>query len=197
MLSHAVAMAAISRRPRMNANYRNALVAVALLGLARPAAADVICDWNAKALDFIVSHKMLPPPAERIVAMTQLAMFDAVNSIDRKYRPLSGAACGGADRLQRGRGGGGRGNGARWSRSADPGPDKSRPCGLSRRHCPTVPPSPRASSSAKRSRPRSWRRAPTTAPTRRTPIGRGPRPASTCRPRPPRRRNGPPSSHSP
>jgi PAP2 superfamily len=71
----------------MNSNYRKALVAVTLLGLARPASADVICDWNAKALDFIVSHKMLPPPAERIVAMTQLAMFDAVNSIDRKYRP--------------------------------------------------------------------------------------------------------------
>jgi hypothetical protein len=71
----------------MNAHYRNALVAIALLGLARPAAADVIGDWNAKALDFVVSHKMLPPPAERIVAMTQLAMFDAVNSIDRRYRP--------------------------------------------------------------------------------------------------------------
>jgi hypothetical protein len=71
----------------MNSNYRNALVAVALIGLARPASADVIGDWNAKALDFVVSHKMLPPPAERIVAMTQLAMFDAVNSIDRKYRP--------------------------------------------------------------------------------------------------------------
>ena len=71
----------------MNSNYRNALVAVALLGLARPASADVIGDWNAKALDFVVSHKMLPPPAERIIAMTQLAMFDAVDSIDRKYRP--------------------------------------------------------------------------------------------------------------
>jgi len=71
----------------MTVHYRNALVAIALLGLARPASADVICDWNTKALDFIVSHRMLPPPAERIVAMTQLAMFDAVNSIDRKYRP--------------------------------------------------------------------------------------------------------------
>lgn len=71
----------------MNRNYRNALVAITLLGLARPAAADVIGDWNTKALDFVVSHKMLPPPAERIVAMTQLAMFDAVNSIDLKYRP--------------------------------------------------------------------------------------------------------------
>jgi len=71
----------------MNANHRNTLAAIALLGLAQPAAADVIADWNTKAVDFVVAHKMLPPPAERTVAMAQLAMFDAVNSIDRKYRP--------------------------------------------------------------------------------------------------------------
>ena len=71
----------------MNANHRNALAAIALLGFVQPAAADVIADWNTKAVDFVVAHKMLPPPAERIVAMAQLAMFDAVNSIDRKYRP--------------------------------------------------------------------------------------------------------------
>src|ERR1700730_8473839 len=71
----------------MTVHYRNALVAIALLGLARPASADVICDWNTKALDFIVSHRMLPPPAERIVAMTQLAMFDAVTAVDRRSRP--------------------------------------------------------------------------------------------------------------
>jgi hypothetical protein len=71
----------------MNANHRCVLAAIALLGVVRPAAADVIADWNAKAVDFVVAHKMLPPPAERIVAMAQLAMFDAVNSIDRKYRP--------------------------------------------------------------------------------------------------------------
>ena len=71
----------------MNANHRNTLVAIALLGMAQPASADVIADWNQKAIDFIVSHKMPPPPAERLIAMTQLAMFDAVNSIARKYQP--------------------------------------------------------------------------------------------------------------
>src|SRR5580704_6795788 len=70
----------------MNANHRNALVAIAVLGMAQPASADVIADWNDNAIDFIVSHKIPPPPAERLIAMTQLAMFDAVNSIDRKYR---------------------------------------------------------------------------------------------------------------
>ena len=63
------------------------MVAIALLGIAQPASADVIVDWNDTAVDFIVSHKIPPPPAERLIAMTQLAMFDAVNSIDRKYRP--------------------------------------------------------------------------------------------------------------
>jgi hypothetical protein len=71
----------------MNANHRNTLAAIALLGFVQPVAADVIADWNTKAIDFVVAHKMLPPPAERIVAMAQLAMFDAVNSIDRKYQP--------------------------------------------------------------------------------------------------------------
>lgn len=71
----------------MNANHRRALVAIALLGLAHPAHADVIVDWNVTAVDFIVSHKMPPPPAERLLAMTHAAMFDAVNSIEHKYRP--------------------------------------------------------------------------------------------------------------
>jgi PAP2 superfamily len=71
----------------MNANHRNALAAIALIGLAPPAFADVITDWNDKAVAFGVSRNIGPPPAERIIAMTQLAMFDAVNSIERKYRP--------------------------------------------------------------------------------------------------------------
>jgi PAP2 superfamily len=71
----------------MNANRRNALIAVSLLALVHPAHADVIVDWNQWTIDFIVSHKMPPPPAERLLAMTHAAMFDAVNSIEHKYRP--------------------------------------------------------------------------------------------------------------
>jgi hypothetical protein len=48
---------------------------------------NVIDDWNDKAVTFVVNHKIGPPPDERIIAVTQLAMFDAVNSIERKYRP--------------------------------------------------------------------------------------------------------------
>ena len=56
-------------------------------GLTPPASADVIADWNENAVSYGILHNMGPPPAERVVAMTQLAMFDALNSIERKYRP--------------------------------------------------------------------------------------------------------------
>ncbi len=58
-------------------------------GIAGPAAADVITDWNEKAVAFVTTHKMLPPPAERTVAAMHVAMFDAVNSIERRYRPYA------------------------------------------------------------------------------------------------------------
>ena len=64
------------------------LVVSAVLCLGTIAAqADMVTDWNDKAVAFAVSRDMGPPPAERIMAMTHLAMFDAVNSIERKYRP--------------------------------------------------------------------------------------------------------------
>jgi len=71
----------------MKARYRNGLAAIALLGVAQPVSADVITDWNEKAVAFGVSRNMGPPPAERIIAMTHVAMFDAINSIERRYRP--------------------------------------------------------------------------------------------------------------
>ena len=44
-------------------------------------------DWNEKAVALIASRGMAPAAAERIVAMTQLAMFDAVNSVQPRYHP--------------------------------------------------------------------------------------------------------------
>ena len=63
-----------------------ALVAVAVLAAAPPACADVITDWNENAVT-LVTPRMPPPVAQRAVAMVQVAMFDAVNSIERRYRP--------------------------------------------------------------------------------------------------------------
>src|SRR6476646_12018040 len=70
----------------MQANLRKALVAVALITPAPSAFADVIADWNEKAIAF-VTPRMTPPAAQRVVAMVQVAMFDAINSIERRYRP--------------------------------------------------------------------------------------------------------------
>jgi hypothetical protein len=58
-----------------------------LLGLGGRAYADVITDWNENAVAFVTLHRMLPPQAERVVASVHVAMFDAVNSIEHRYRP--------------------------------------------------------------------------------------------------------------
>jgi hypothetical protein len=64
------------------------LMAIALIASAPSAFADVIADWNEKAVAF-VTPRTVPPAAQRVVAMVQVAMFDAVNSIERRYRPYS------------------------------------------------------------------------------------------------------------
>jgi hypothetical protein len=51
-----------------------------------PVFADVLTDWNEKTVAF-VTPRMVPAAGQRVVAMVQVAMFDAINSIDRHYRP--------------------------------------------------------------------------------------------------------------
>ena len=58
-----------------------------LFGLGTTASADVITDWNEKATALVAKHRVLPPQAERIIACMHVAMFDAVNSLDRHYQP--------------------------------------------------------------------------------------------------------------
>jgi len=60
---------------------------VLLIALGTPAAADMITDWNEKAIALVTKHRMLPPQAERVIACVHVAMFDAVNSIEGRYRP--------------------------------------------------------------------------------------------------------------
>ena len=72
----------------MSMNLRRVLpITIILAGLSSPVSADVIGDWNEKAVAFVTKHRMLPPQAERVVASVHVAMFDAVNSIERRYRP--------------------------------------------------------------------------------------------------------------
>ena len=71
----------------MSINPRWVAPILILTGLGGPVSADVITDWNEKAIAFVTKHRMLPPQAERVVASVHVAMFDAVNSIERRYRP--------------------------------------------------------------------------------------------------------------
>jgi hypothetical protein len=61
------------------------------LGAAAPAPANVITDWDEKAVVVVAPMASLgnttPYMAERIMAMVHAAMFDAVNSIEPRYRP--------------------------------------------------------------------------------------------------------------
>jgi PAP2 superfamily len=68
---------------RLASNFRKALVAAALTCLAEPAIANVITDWDAKA----VAVTPAAAAGQRELAMVHVAMFDAVNSIERRYRP--------------------------------------------------------------------------------------------------------------
>jgi hypothetical protein len=70
----------------MRANLHRLLVAVALIAPAPSAFADVITDWNERAVA-VVTGKMAPAAGQRVVTIMHVAMFDAVNSIDRRYRP--------------------------------------------------------------------------------------------------------------
>jgi len=68
-------------------NNRKWTVPIILLAWsACPAAADVLTDWNEKTVAF-VTPRMVPSAGQRVVAIVQVAMFDAINSIDRRYRP--------------------------------------------------------------------------------------------------------------
>jgi hypothetical protein len=49
--------------------------------------ADAISDWNERTVSFVTARQVPPPQAERVMAMVHVAMFDAVNSIERRYRP--------------------------------------------------------------------------------------------------------------
>jgi hypothetical protein len=70
-------------------------ISAALLGFliatAAPAhaGANVVTDWDEKSVAFVTAY--IPGPmGSRAVAMVHLAMFDAVNSIEPRYRPFLG-----------------------------------------------------------------------------------------------------------
>lgn len=63
------------------------MVMVALLGAGSPAKADLVTDWNERALNAIRVDRTSPPAASRRLAILHTAMFDAVNGTTMRHRP--------------------------------------------------------------------------------------------------------------
>jgi hypothetical protein len=67
---------------------------IALLALVTTAgiagATDPVSQWNETLLTSVQATSMGPPAAARAMAMTNLAVFEAVNSVDRTYAPYRG-----------------------------------------------------------------------------------------------------------
>jgi hypothetical protein len=59
---------------------------IATVLLAAPAGADVVTDWNQKAIPIVTAYS-LSAPAYRDMAVVHLAMFGAINAIEPTYRP--------------------------------------------------------------------------------------------------------------
>jgi hypothetical protein len=72
------------RTRRMSAFCLGALIG---LGTMFGVRADAISDWNAKAETIAVEKRMLPPPNARGMAIMHIAMFEAVNAVERRYSP--------------------------------------------------------------------------------------------------------------
>jgi len=63
------------------------LCAIALLGLAGPARADVVIDWDNVLRNAVRTDKTPPPKASRAMAAVHVAIFDAVNGLLGGFTP--------------------------------------------------------------------------------------------------------------
>jgi len=64
------------------------LIALLLTAPLTAAAGNVITDWDEKAVSIVQTGTVPPPPtAFRTIALLHVAMFDAVNSIEPRYKP--------------------------------------------------------------------------------------------------------------
>src|SRR5438067_11857190 len=67
---------------------------LAALLIANPSAAplhtDAVLDWNAIAVSTLIGQGQSPFAQARFMAITQLAVFEAVNSITGDYKPYAG-----------------------------------------------------------------------------------------------------------
>jgi hypothetical protein len=80
-------MKRIDRRP-LQTTFRLACVStLGLLFLSAAAKADAVLEWNAIAVNTTVANTQNPFAQARTAAITQLAVFEAVNSITGEYHP--------------------------------------------------------------------------------------------------------------
>jgi hypothetical protein len=63
------------------------LIGALVAGLARLASADVITDWNERAVAAGYTARITPGMSARNIAMVHVAMFEALNSIELRYAP--------------------------------------------------------------------------------------------------------------
>ncbi|MGZ8349627.1 MAG: vanadium-dependent haloperoxidase [Allosphingosinicella sp.] len=74
------------------------MVAAATLGFAQPASADIVCDWMDYANRLGAAQMAAPgprtPDEQRATTRTALALFEALNAIDRRYRSHLGLEAG-------------------------------------------------------------------------------------------------------
>ncbi len=68
---------------------RLGLTLLILLGVAGMAHADAVTDWNVIALNNAAVSGKNPIQQARVFAMTQAAVHDALNAIDRRYQPYA------------------------------------------------------------------------------------------------------------
>jgi hypothetical protein len=83
----------VHRRSRQWFQRTLVLLALVALCLAAPRAtradrADEVADWNQITQQALLTSKTSPIASSRVLAMVQVAVFDAINGIDRRYTPI-------------------------------------------------------------------------------------------------------------
>jgi PAP2 superfamily len=76
-------------RPHHTPTRRLALSALLVAGFALDARADIVTDWNIKAGELVGEAKLGTPPANRVMALVQTAVYEAANAVTRRY-PATG-----------------------------------------------------------------------------------------------------------
>ena len=71
----------------MTMHLRRIVLVMALTVLTGPASADTIAEWSARAVAIGAEKQLATSRSTRVLAMTHVAMFEAVNAIDRRYKP--------------------------------------------------------------------------------------------------------------